>query len=96
MTETDFKLWVRHQIENNYPDAIVTKLDPFDIQGIPDMVIFYGPKYAVLEGKISRNAKRQPNQGYYVSKFDNMSFSRFIYPENAEQVLEELFYFLDD
>ena len=60
------------------------------------MLILYKNKYAFLENKKSANAQHQPNQDYYVDKLNNMSFARFVYPENKDNVLEELdLYFRD-
>ena len=73
-----------------FPGCIVTKLDSSDIQGIPDLLILYKNKWATLENKRSKNATKRPNQEYYVEKLDSMSFSRFIFPENKEEVLREL------
>ena len=73
-----------------FPGCMVIKLDPDYIQGIPDILILYKNKWAVLEVKRSKNAKHRPNQNYYVEKMDDMSFSRFIYPENKDEVLLEL------
>lgn len=67
------------------------KLDSSYIQGIPDLLILYKDKWATLECKKSANASKRPNQNYYVDKMNEMSFSRFIYPENKEEVLNELF-----
>lgn len=66
------------------------KLDSSYIQGIPDLLILYKDKWAVLELKQHANAKRRPNQDYYVDKMDQMSFAAFIYPENKEEVLYDL------
>ena len=73
-----------------YPDGLVMKNDPNYRQGVPDLTIFYKDKWATLECKKSKNASHQPNQDTYVEQMNNMSFSRFIYPENKEEVLHEL------
>jgi hypothetical protein len=40
--------------------------------------------------KKERGARKQPNQEYYVDTLDKMSFSRFVFPENKDEVFEEL------
>lgn len=71
-----------------FPGCMVFKMD--QIQGIPDLLILYKNKWASLECKKRANANKQSNQDYYVELMDEMSFSRFIYPENKEEVLSEL------
>jgi hypothetical protein len=44
----------------------------------------------MLEVKASADAPEQPNQEYYVNSLDAMSFAAFIYPENEEEVLDDL------
>ena len=73
-----------------FPGCIVTKLDAGDIQGIPDLLVLYEDKWATLENKRSANASKRPNQEYYVKKMNDMSFSKFIYPENKTEVLNKL------
>lgn len=90
MKENKFQANLKKKIKEMFPGCIVTKLDSGDIQGIPDLLILYKDRWATLENKKSEKAARQPNQEYYVDKMNNMSFSRFIYPENEEEVLDEL------
>jgi len=52
--------------------------------------VLYKNMWASLECKKSANAKRQPNQEYYVGLMNNMSFARFICPENKNEVLSDL------
>ena len=86
--ENSFQANLKKELKSMFPGCIVTKMDSGDIQGIPDLL--YGEKWATLECKKSKNAKKQPNQEYYVDAMDAMSYSRFIYPENKEEILSEL------
>ncbi len=86
--ESGFQDRLIKTIEALFPGCMVFKMD--QIQGIPDLLVLYRDKWASLECKRSAGAKRQPNQEYYVGKMDEMSFSRFVSPENKEEVLDEL------
>lgn len=86
--ESGFQDRLIDKIENLFPGCMVFKMD--QIQGIPDLLVLYKNKWASLECKRSARAKRQPNQEYYVGKMNEMSFSRFVSPENKEEVLNEL------
>lgn len=90
MLERDFQTQLVKELKELFAGCIVTKLDAGHIQGIPDLLILYKDKWAALECKKSARAKRQPNQEYYVGLMNEMSFSRFICPENKEEVLYEL------
>lgn len=86
--ESGFQDKLIKRLEKMFPGSIVVKMDQF--QGIPDLLILYENTWASLECKKSANEVRQPNQEYYVGLMNHMSFSRFIYPENIEEVLYEL------
>ena len=86
--ESGFQDRLIADLKEMFPGCMVFKMD--QIQGIPDLLILYGKRWASLENKKSANAKRQPNQEYYVDLMNKMSFSRFICPENKEEVLTEL------
>lgn len=88
--ESVFQSNLIKELKARFPGCIVMKNDAGYIQGIPDLLILYKDKWASLECKKNANAKRQPNQEYYVDMMNEMSFSRFICPENMEEVLHEL------
>lgn len=91
MAENRFKTNLIKEIKNMFPGCIVTHLDPNEIQGIPDLLILYKDTWAVLEGKDYEGASVRPNQPYYVDLMDRMSFAAFIYPENKDEVLDDLY-----
>ena len=90
MLENKFKTKLVSDLEAMFPGCIVVHLDPNEIQGIPDLLVLYKNKWAALEGKKSKFAPHRPNQPYYVELMNKMSFARFIYPENKEEVLYDL------
>lgn len=90
MLENKFQSNLIKELKKLFPGCIVLKNDSSYLQGIPDLSIFYEDKWATLEVKKSGTAKHQPNQDYYVDKMDKMSFSRFIFPENKDEVLTDL------
>ena len=90
MLERNFQADLINDIKEMFKGCLVLKNDPDYIQGIPDLLILYKEKWAALECKKSAKAIKQPNQEYYVDQMDGMSFSRFVYPENKEAVLNEL------
>lgn len=92
MLENRFKTNLKKELEQLFPGCMVLHLDPNEIQGIPDLLILYRNKWAVLEGKKSADASHRPNQSYYVDLMDRMSFASFIYPENKNEVLDALYF----
>lgn len=88
--ERDFQRALIRELKVLFRGCIITKLDSGHIQGIPDLLVLWGKHWATLECKANANARRQPNQKYYVKRMNDMSFSRFIFPENKEEVLHEL------
>ena len=90
MLESNFQGGLIKDLKKRFPGCVITKLDANYIQGFPDLLVLYKNKWAILECKRSRSAIKQPNQQYYVDKLNDMSFSRFIYPENKEEVLYDL------
>ena len=88
--ERNFQKKLIDELKDRFPGCMVMKLDSSYIQGIPDLLVLYNDKWATLECKRQLNAEKQSNQPYYVETMNRMSFSRFIYPENKEEVLNEL------
>ena len=88
--ESEFQSKLIKELKQLFEGCIVMKLDSSYIQGIPDLLILYKNKWATLECKKSANASKRPNQEYYVGLMNKMSFSRFICPENKDEVLKEL------
>lgn len=90
MLESKFQARLIRELRRRFDGCVILKNDTEYTQGIPDLVIFYGDRWAMLEVKASGSASLQPNQDYYVRTLNEMSFAAFIYPENEQAVLHDL------
>jgi hypothetical protein len=90
MTENQYQAKLIKKLRNMFPGCIISKLDSSYQQGIPDLLILWHQKWAVLEVKASEGAPSRPNQEHFVEKLHDMSFAAYIYPENEEEVLSAL------
>lgn len=88
--ESKFQGELINELENRFPGCFILKNDSSYLQGVPDLLILFRNKWAMLEVKASEDSDEQPNQRYYVDTLDQMSFASFIFPENSEDVLNEL------
>ncbi len=88
--ESAFQTKLIKDLKTMFPGCVVLKNDPNYIQGVPDLLVLYNNRWAALECKRSKSASHRPNQEYYISKMDGMSFAAFVYPENREDILDEL------
>ena len=90
MLERDFQKALIKELKSRYPGCIVLKNDPNYKKAIPDLTVLYSDRWATLEVKASASATHVNNQDHYVEKMNKMSFSAFIFPENKEEILNEL------
>ena len=87
--ESDFQRELIVEIESMFPGCIIEKHDPYR-NGFPDLIILYKDKWAMLACKRETNASKRPLQDHYVELLNNMSFCAFVYPENKQEVIDEL------
>ena len=94
MHEKMFQQQVIARIERMLPGCYILKNDSTYMQGVPDLIVLYGPKWAMLEIKRSAKdatpSKLRPNQAHHTSRLSRMGFAEFIYPDNAEEILHAL------
>ncbi len=90
MLEREYQSRLIKKLRRMFRGCVILKNDTDYLQGIPDLLILYKDKWAMLEVKASAGGPVQPNQDYYIIELDLMSFASFIYPENEEEVLYDL------
>lgn len=91
MLESKFQSGLISELEELFPGCVILKNDANYIQGFPDLLILYGNRWAAIEVKRSANASFRPNQPWWLETLSQMSFASVIYPENKEEVLNELY-----
>ncbi len=88
--ESAFKKDFVNRIEEIHPEAIIINVDPTNFRSFPDTIVLLGDRWAAFEIKRYARASKRPNQNFYIDLLENISFARFVYPENMEEVLDEL------
>lgn len=90
MAESKYQAKLIRKLIRTFPGCLVLKNDSSYIQGIPDLLVLYGDRWAMLEVKDSASKPFQPNQEYYIEMLAQMSFAAVIYPSNEEEVIRGL------
>ena len=90
--ESAFQAKLIKKIKTMFPGCVVLKNDGSNVPaGFPDLtILFPNGGWAELECKRETKSTRRPLQGYYVERLNGMGYSRFVYPENEEEILREL------
>lgn len=91
--ENEYKAGLHNRIRDLFPGCYILINDSGYMQGVPDTLVLWREKWAMLEvkrKKPTRASDFEPNQEWYIEEFDRMSFGACIYPENEEEVLYAL------
>ena len=93
--ESNFQHKLIEELEKRYPGCYVLKNDAGYKRAVPDLLILHKKHWAMLEVKkdrasLKKSLKENPNQAFYVNALNKMSYAAFIYPENKEEILNEL------
>lgn len=90
MAERHYQAALIKKLRVLFDGIMILKNDSGYMQGVPDLILLYGPYWAMLEVKFDKDSPFQPNQEYYLNLFGQMSFAACIYPENEDEVLDAL------
>lgn len=93
--ENSYQASLIKRLKREFPGAVVLKNDSSYQQGIPDLSIFYGPRWAVLEDKRDKDEPLRPNQQWWVDRMRDMSYAAIVFPQNEEEIFRELHYALE-
>lgn len=89
--ERDFQKETKYKLKVIFPGCVVKRNSTDDIQGFPDITVFWRGKFAMLEFKRSESASKRPNQEYWIEQIRSIGgYADFIYPENEEVIFTEL------
>jgi len=91
--ERDYQAGLIKRLGTRFPGCFILKNDSSYLQGVPDLLVLYQDKWAMLEVKRKRPTKDsdwEPNQQYRIYELDCMSFAACIYPENEQEVMDDL------
>ena len=92
--ESQFQHEVIQELEHRLPGCVVMKNATGLKDGFPDISVYHGKLWAMLECKRSEGESHRPNQDWWVDHLNEMSFASFVYPENRTEVLDAVVNYL--
>jgi hypothetical protein len=90
LLESKFQAKLVTKLRLLFPGCMILKNDSGYLQGVPDLVLLYRDRWAMLEVKKDKPSRYQPNQEYYLQMLNEMSFASRIDPSNEQEVLSAL------
>jgi hypothetical protein len=94
MLERNYQAKLIKKLRALLPGCFILKNDSSYMQGVPDLLVLFGTRWAMLEVKKAYprpgSDDFEPNQEYYIEKLNDMSFCACIYPTNENEVLRAL------
>lgn len=93
MRENQYQAELIKRLRSLFPECFILKNDSSYLQGVPDLLVLWHDRWAMLEVKAKTPRKAtdfEPNQEYYIDHLDRMSFAACIYPANEEEILSAL------
>lgn len=93
MLESRYQADLIKKLRELFPGCFILKNDTDYMQGVPDLLVLVGDRWAMLEVKRIRprsSADFEPNQEWYLEQLNDMSYAACIYPENEQEVLDDL------
>lgn len=89
--ESEFQKGVIEDLKDMFHGIDIFKQEAH--QGIPDLILLIGDRWAMLECKRKMPTKAsdyEPNQEWYIDYYNRKSFASMICPENKEEVYSAL------
>ena len=92
MLESEFKKYTKNRIIDRFPnlDLDIIDINAYNFRSMSDLVILGPEVWAALEFKRSKDSSHRPNQDYHIARLNKKGYATFVYPENLEEVLDEL------
>jgi hypothetical protein len=91
MLESEFKKQAKKRIIERFPNLDLDFIDGnTNDRSMPDTFVLGPWSWAALEFKRSAFAPLRPNQGYHIRRLNKKGYAKFVYPENLEEVLDDL------
>jgi hypothetical protein len=78
------------RLRSTFEGCFILKNDSSYMQGVPDLLVLYEDRWAMLEVKRSEKFIATASQRYYVELLNGMSYAAFVYPENEEDIFDDL------